>query len=194
MCYSSNITTTNPEKTGTETKNETEDKTTVLGIGNILLQDEGVGVHIINRLQQIGLEAEADSPRQIEFIDGGTSGLSFLPFVKLGKRLIIIDAMHGGSEPGSVYKFKLDDTNDTTWKDLLTREKMSLHEFTIFDSLMVLKLQENIPEDITVIGIEPMNIDWGLELTPKIANKLDVYMKIIIDEINDREFTGGKET
>jgi len=137
---------------------------TIVGVGNLLLKDEGIGIHIIRTLQQM------DMPPDIDIIDGGTS--IDLPFyLKNSNTVIIIDAVKSGSKPGTVYRFHPRDV------DIESGEMVSAHDLDLKKSLEMIRLMENQPKEITIIGIEPEEIGWGTELMPEIVN-------IILKEIN----------
>ena len=140
----------------------------VVGIGNILLKDEGVGVHVARTLRQsIG----HDRP-DINIIDGGTSPDTFLT-VEGVNTLIIVDAVKGGSPPGSIYRFHPDDifSND----ECIT----SLHQIGVLCGLKMMELSGTRPDDTVIIGIEPKEIDWGMELTTELNEKIPQIIKVI---------------
>jgi hydrogenase maturation protease len=141
----------------------------VIGTGNLLLKDEGVGIHVVQKLKKMRL------PPDVELLDGGTSGFNLLYEMEGRKRVIIIDAVKGGEEPGTIYRFSSDDVK--------AREKafVSLHDVGLAD---VFRLAETLGErpEITVIGIEPKQIESGLELSPEIEDKIPVIIELIMQE------------
>lgn len=147
-------------------------KTVVLGAGNELMKDEGVGVHAIRVLQ-------AELPRlntDVELIDSGTSpDLGHL--VQGADKLIIIDAVMGGFEPGTIYRFNTDqmvsDTGVTT----------SLHQIGIIESLRMMELTGGRPIETVVIGVEPAEVDIGLELSQEIQTLMPKIIQTVLDEI-----------
>lgn len=147
-------------------------KIVVLGVGNLLLGDEGVGVHLVHRLK-------ATNPQysNVEFIDAGTS-MNVPAIIDKVDKLIILDAVNGGKKPGTIYHFNVDQI-DYRWNTPL-----SFHQFGVLDSLRILELLDKKPKDIVVIGIEPKLIDWGTELTPEIEAKLPQILKLVEEEIS----------
>jgi len=93
-------------------------------------------------------------------------------------KLILVDAVHGGSKPGSVYRFQ---PNHITVPDKCIT---SLHEIDVLDGLKMMELSGIKPDDIIIIGIEPEEIDWGLELSATLSRQLPRIVDIVIDELN----------
>jgi hydrogenase maturation protease len=142
----------------------------VVGVGNLLLKDEGVGIHAVQRLQ------EMDLPPDVELIDGGTSP-DLIAYIKAGDKLIIVDAAKAGGEPGTIYRFLPDDL--ATDAGTLA----SAHELGVDLNLKLMSLMGNEPREIVIIGIEPKEIDWGTELTPELEQKKPEIVKVILREI-----------
>ena len=143
----------------------------VLGIGNLLLQDEGVGVHSVQRL------AHCISDDNVAIIDGGTfPDISLLIGENIDK-LIIIDAVKGGGKPGTIYRFNLDEV------DLDLAPSISLHEISVLNNLKMMALSRRQPKSIVVLGIEPKLIDFGLDLSQEVAEKLPEITKLVLAEI-----------
>ncbi len=146
-------------------------RTAVVGVGNLLLKDEGIGVHIARALQQMAISQDT------EIIDGGTS--PDLPYYLNGAdKLVIIDAVKGGSKPGTVYRFRPGDVN------IESAEMVSVHELGLEQSLKIMKLMGSKPKEIVVIGIEPKEIDWGTELSAELQQKIPEILNIVLKEIN----------
>ena len=170
-------------------------KIIVLGVGNLLLQDEGVGVHVVKMLSNILTEAKNptyDYPN-LEIIDGGTSP-EIASLIEGAEKLIIIDAVKGGKEPGTVYRFAIDDVAINSSGNagvslspkeayLEIRANLSLHQMNIIDNLQMLSLIGKQPKEVIVIGIEPKTIELGLELTPEIQSKIPKIITLVKDEI-----------
>ncbi len=145
----------------------------VVGVGNILLRDEGIGVHITRALRQaIG----ADRP-DVSIIDGGTSPDTFL-LLEGVQKLIVLDAVNGGSAPGSVYRFHPD--------DILSTGKCitSLHQIDVLDGLKMMEMSGIKPDETVIIGVEPGEIDWGLELSAELNERLPQIVNVVMDELD----------
>ena len=143
--------------------------TLILGIGNLLLRDEGVGVHVARAL------AQRELPANVSVVEAGTAFLEVLPEIETADRILLIDAMEGGAAPGSVYRVPFDQCRHP---DMLA----SLHGF---DMLRVLFMAGNdrAPE-VTVFGIEPARIEWGTELSPVVQRVLPAVEKAILNELS----------
>jgi hydrogenase maturation protease len=144
-----------------------------MGIGNLLLRDEGIGVHLVQKL--VGVVDEAN----VNIIDAGT----FLDFLSLVDdnldKLIIIDAVKTGDKPGTIYRFNSDDIDaDATLP-------VSAHNLGVLDSLKTMALFNKQPKSTVIIGIEPGTIDFGLNLSPEIEDKLPEMMKLVLKEIEE---------
>jgi hydrogenase maturation protease len=143
----------------------------VVGIGNYILQDEGVGVHAINRLM------EMDFPEGVEIVDGGTHSYDLVDFFCQADNLIIIDAIQAGEEPGTMYRAPLEEMG------LKSEENCtSLHQLHFIEAIKMVNLMGYYPR-VIVFGVEPQVIDWGLELTPSIAEKLPRLTELVAQEI-----------
>jgi hydrogenase maturation protease len=150
------------------------DKVTVLGIGNILMSDEGVGVHAVNKMME-----EYRFPPQVELIDGGTTGLhGILPIVEDTDSLIVIDAVNGKGEAGSLYRYTLEDFRLTFPK------KLSAHDIGFVECMAVTEVNGRLPKSVVIVGIKPADMTTpGMELTPGIEAKLDDLIGMVLGEL-----------
>ncbi|HTY25105.1 MAG TPA: HyaD/HybD family hydrogenase maturation endopeptidase [Desulfomonilaceae bacterium] len=149
------------------------DKIVVLGIGNILLKDEGVGVRVVEQLQR-----QYSLPENVRVVDGGTQGLWLLSTIQEADHLIVVDAVLGGGEPGTIYRLVKSDLPRGL------RFKQSAHDSDLVEALNLCSLIESEPRDVVILGIEPADIQpLGTELTPKVAAKVDELVRRVIDEL-----------
>lgn len=142
--------------------------TLVLGLGNLLLSDEGVGVHAARAL------AERELPPNVSVVEAGTAFLDVLPDIEKADRILLIDAMEGGGAPGSIYRVAF---------DLCLHPEMlaSLHGF---DMSRVLFMAANTRKpEVTVFGVEPEKIEWGTEVSPAVQRMLPVLEDMILKEL-----------
>jgi hydrogenase maturation protease len=147
----------------------------VLGIGNILLRDEGVGVRVIEQMQKMHL------PYYVELIDGGTAGADLLDVLADRRKVIVIDAVQANCEPGTVLRFTADD---------LVRPDgvgMSLHELGLGEALTMTGQLGCAPEDVVVFGIKPKDISCGLDLSETIASSVPKVIELVLDELEKWE-------
>jgi len=153
--------------------------TVVIGFGNILLKDEGIGVHIIQSLHELSLEENG----KLMIMDGGTSpDILYLIPEGVGK-LIIVDAVKGGGKPGDIYQFT---PNDFTFsKGIFT----SVHQIGLAESLRGLELIGPNPSEIIFIGVEPKEVDWGFEISPELKKILPQVIDLLVKEVNSTKMT-----
>jgi len=144
---------------------------TVLGIGNLLLKDEGVGIHLVQRL------SENLNDTRVTIIDGGTTPDLFSLLNDDIDKLIIIDAAVAGDKPGTIYRFQTDDLTSGS------AVPVSLHEIGLVDNLKLMDIFGNRPRDIAIFGVEPQVIECGVELSPEVEEKIPRLIELILDEI-----------
>jgi hydrogenase maturation protease len=143
----------------------------VLGVGNILLTDEGVGVHVANKLMEMD-----NLPPWLRVVEGGTDGFRLLNVVTGTDRLIVVDAVKGGGPPGSIYRFDIE--NAPTCPDTF---KTSVHQIGILEVIHLSELIGQTPET-TIIGVEPKSVAMGLELSPEVEAKLPRIIDFVLQE------------
>jgi hydrogenase maturation protease len=151
-------------------ENEATPRIVVIGVGNLLLRDEGIGIHAVQALQEL------DLPADVKLVDGGTSP-DLIAYTRAGDKLIIVDAARAGGEPGTIYRFKPED---------LAGERgglASAHELGVVENLNLMSLTGNEPGEIVIIGIEPKEIDWGTELSAALQQKVPDIVKIVLQEM-----------
>lgn len=148
------------------------EKITVLGVGNILLQDEGLGVKTIEKFIQ-----NYRFPNNVQVLDGGTLGMGLLPFLEGTSKLIIIDAISGQLPPGSIYKLKNDDVK------VYFQQMVSLHDLGIQDVLATMEVLDKPVKEIVVFGMQPETIEVGLELSSVVAPGIDELIGLIIEQL-----------
>jgi hydrogenase maturation protease len=141
----------------------------VLGIGNVLLKDEGIGCHVVHALEGIPLP-------EVQIIDGGTCP-DVVHLLEDTDKLVIVDAVRGGGMPGQIYRFHLEDVT------LEQKTVLSLHDMGLVDNLVLMKLRHRIGETV-IIGVEPREVEWGLELSPELQEKMPQIVDAILAELN----------
>ncbi|MCK5181195.1 MAG: HyaD/HybD family hydrogenase maturation endopeptidase [Dehalococcoidia bacterium] len=142
----------------------------VLGIGNTLLRDEGIGCHVANALAEIPLP-------DVEIIDAGTCP-DVWQFIEDTDKLIIVDAVKGGGMPGQIYRFHPEDVT------LEQKPLLSMHDIGLVDNLILMQLRQNIGETV-IIGVEPKDINWGLELSAELQGKMSQIIDTVLSELNN---------
>lgn len=145
---------------------------TVLGVGNILLQDEGFGVRVIEEMTR-----RFSFPSYVQVLDGGTLGMELMRFIDGTEKLILVDAIAGGKDPGTLYEFKNEQVK------AYFKEKVSAHELGIQDVLAVLEVLEKPIAEMVVLGVQPESLDVSLELTPLTASRIDSVIEKIVAQL-----------
>ncbi|MFC1988149.1 hydrogenase maturation protease [Chloroflexota bacterium] len=147
-------------------------KVTVLGMGNLLLKDEGIGVHVANALEGIPSPGNVE----LEVIDGGTLPDAPLSFGELDK-LVVVDALQTGGESGAIYRFRLEDIR------LGDKIFTSLHQISLLENLWLMGQFGQRPKEVVIIGIEPEDMNWGLDLSAKLQKRIPQIIKVVLEEI-----------
>jgi hydrogenase maturation protease len=136
-------------------------KILVLGLGNTLLTDDGIGLHVIAALDR-------DDGRRgdgaVVVLDGGTLGLFLLPKIEAATALIVVDTANFGGAPGDVRVFDADAMDVQ-----LGAAKSSAHELALADLIGAARLSGSLPERRALVGVAPLSVQWGLEPTPEVA-------------------------
>lgn len=144
----------------------------VLGLGNILLRDEGVGVRLVDRLA-----ARFELPEAIETLDGGTSGMELVHTIADRDALIVCDAVSSQSPPGTVLRI--------TGEELpaFFNTRLSPHQLGLSDVLATLRLLGRVPPHVTLIGIVPEDLELGIGLSPRIESAAEAALELLAAEI-----------
>ena len=153
-----------------QTETDKQKKILVLGIGNLLLSDEGAGIHVIENLME-----KYTIPDVVEITDGGTMGIELLPWIEGRSHIIIVDAVRSDNPPGSV--LRIDNV------PAFFRDRISPHQIGISDVLAMAAIEGGLPPEVILIGIEPESLSGGLELTETVASKIETMTGMVIEEI-----------
>ncbi|HEX9896995.1 MAG TPA: hydrogenase maturation protease [Dehalococcoidales bacterium] len=146
----------------------------VMGIGNLLRKDDGVGIHALQKLQETG-SFPADI--NVEFIDCGIEPDISIFLESSVDKLVIIDAVQAHGKPGAIYRLT---------PDVLESERqdiVSAHDLNLRESLIMMRLFGNLPVETVIIGVEPGEMKWGTTLTPEVEVKFPELISIILREI-----------
>ncbi len=144
----------------------------VMGVGNVLLKDEGVGVHVVEHLRH----APIPLPQNIEIIDGGTMGMELMMYLEGREKAVVIDVIEAGVEPGTIFRFAHGDIREAKQK------KLSFHQLSFLDALKMAEFMGQQLPEIIFIAIQPKDITPGTELTPEIEAKIPTIIEMIKKE------------
>ena len=144
-------------------------RTLVIGIGNVLLCDDGAGVHAVRRL---AARVGPDRP-DVRFLDGGTLSFTLAPAIEAADRLIVFDAARVGGPAGAVACFV-----DAEMDRHFGRSRRSVHEVGLLDLIDIARLTGSIPPQRALIGIEPDRIEWGETPSERVAAGIERAIEI----------------
>lgn len=144
----------------------------VMGLGNLVMSDDGLGSRVITELEQRFLPCE-----QVKLLDGGTLGLDLLPRLEGVEKLLIIDALQMGAEAGTLFRLEGDEVPRAF------ANKLSVHQMGLQDLLAVAELQGNLPQELVVIGAQSAVIEMGMELSPAVAASLEQVVSAVLAEL-----------
>jgi hydrogenase maturation protease len=145
----------------------------VLGIGNLVMSDDGIGVRVVQHLA-----ASFRFPDGVVLLDGGTLGLDLLPQLEGVQRLLVVDAVNIGKAPGTLVRLAGDEV------PVVLETKVSPHQMGLKDLLAVAMLQGFAPLEMVLWGVQPEMIEMGMELSPPVAAALDPLAKNVLLELD----------
>jgi hydrogenase maturation protease len=147
-------------------------KVTVIGIGNTLYTDEGVGIHILPLLYE-ALAEDSD----VEIIEGSTDGIRLLGPVEDTDQLILLDSINGGRPPGSIYTVEQEDI------PAYCNVKMSVHQLGFQEVLFAARIRERLPSRMVLFGIQPASLEFGIGLSDTVQQQLPVLAELVCRQI-----------
>lgn len=149
----------------------------VIGVGNILLSDEGIGVHLVNEL------GRRDAFPGVEFVDGGTAGGGLLNLIEDQERIVVLDTVAAPFPPGTVLKLFPDDLRRNT------EVRYSLHDLNLADTLDLMRLRGTLPK-MVILGVVPADIEtYRIGLSEPLAEKFEEILAKVGAEIG--KFAGS---
>jgi hydrogenase maturation protease len=146
--------------------------TLVLGLGNTIMADDGVGPCVIEYVARQG-----QLPSDVELLDGGTLGLDLLPRLEGVQRLIIVDAVEIGQAPGTLVRLSGEDVSSAL------DTKLSPHQMGLKDLLAVARLLGHLPDEVVLLGVQPASIEMAAELSPQVAACLPQLAAMVRQEL-----------
>ena len=145
---------------------------TILGVGNVILRDEGFGVRVAEYL-----DAHYDFPENVQIVDGGTLGIELTQFVTGTKKLLVIDSINGHAKPGTRFAIRDDDVLAHF------QDKISAHEVGIQDVLALLEVTGHKIPTVTVLGVQPYNLEAGVELSEEMRKLVPEVAEEALNEL-----------
>lgn len=144
----------------------------VLGLGNLVHSDDGLGVHAIHLLQK-----DPRVPPDVELLDGGTQGLSLIPHISGFDRVVVIDAVDVGEAPGTLLRLE-----GAALANL--PGKATVHTLGFADLMVALKLLDSAPSEVVLLGVQPQSTsDWSAELTPPVRSAVEKLPGLVLAQI-----------
>ncbi len=150
------------------------DRLLVLGLGNVLCSDDGLGVAAVERIRR-----EYRIPDDVVLLDGGTLGLALLSHIDGFNDVIIVDAIRAERPPGSLVRLEGEEVAPAV------RERLSVHQVGVADLLDALRLLDAYPRRLVLWGLVPETIQLGLERSPAVAGRLSLLIQAVVDEVGD---------
>ena len=148
-------------------------RTCLIGLGNILMRDDGVGVHAVNEI-----ERRFRFTPEIDIVDGGTLGLSLLPLIAERARVLFVDAVEAGLEPGEIVVREGEEV------PVLMGSQVSVHQAGLADLLYAAKLAGVMPAEVCLVGIQPQEVALGLETTALLQNKREDLIRTVLARLD----------
>ena len=146
-------------------------RTVVLGLGNLVHSDDGAGVHAID-----AMNLDPRIPCDVTLLDGGTLGLGLLPHLSGVDRLLVIDAVDAGEQPGTVLRFE-----GKALRGL--PGKASVHQLGFADLMVAMQLLGDHPQEVVLFGVQPESTEWGAELSPPVAAAIPHLTELAIGQL-----------
>ncbi|SMP05879.1 hydrogenase maturation protease [Desulfurobacterium pacificum] len=151
------------------------EKIGIMGVGNILLSDEGFGVKLLYLLK-----AKYEFPENVVLIDGGTAGIFLSPEIDYLSKLLIIDVVKAEGKPGDIKVYEKEDF----FIDRLPL-KLSPHQLGLQEVLLLNEIKGTCPEEVKLVGVIPKSLDAGTYLTPELEAKLPEVERIVLDILRE---------
>lgn len=153
-------------------------KIAIIGVGNLLMGDDGIGIHAVEALRQESL------PSNVQVFDAATRAFDALEYMDGADRAIIVDAYKKNGVPGSIYRFAFNPESGVFEESL----NLSMHDINFIDALKVGRGIYELPPEIVIIGIEPEMLECHLGLSAKLSGALPRIIEAITSEISTPEF------
>lgn len=145
----------------------------ILGVGNVLLTDEGFGIHLIKKLEE-----EYNFGENVSVVDGGVLGIHLLGTIVEADQLLVIDVIKNNGEPGTMYRIDHEEIPERV------RAKNSLHQIDFLETLTLCQALDKVPRT-TIFGVEPKDITThSIQMTPPVDSKVDRMITVLLEELD----------
>jgi len=156
-------------------------ETVVIGVGNPLMGDDGLGIEALERLRN-----EWRFEPHLDLLDGGTWGLNLLPHVEAARRVLFIDAINADQEPGTLVELEREDI-----PRFLAR-KLSPHQIDVKEVLALAELRGTLPEELLAIGLQPLSVEMRASLSAVLASRLSELVERVVERLEAWGFVAIK--
>ncbi len=147
-------------------------ETLIIGLGNPLRGDDGIGVRVVQML------ADEALPESVEVVEGGTLGLGLVSLMEGRRRVILVDAANVGQRPGGFLRFTPQEV-----RLLGSDQHLSIHNAGLRDALQLAETLELLPDEIVIYGMQPENLDWDDDLSPEVEAAMPALVRSILSEL-----------
>lgn len=158
--------------------------TALIGLGNLLMSDEGIGVRVVQTMIDLGTV-----PADVEAMDLGPGGLTVLHAINGFERAVFVDCAFMDLVPGSLQRFTPDQV-----RTVKVRGRQSLHEGDLFETLSLAERLGQCPGEVVIFGVQPQQVEPGEELSPVLRSRMTEYMDAVLAELEDRASAKGEES
>ena len=144
----------------------------VIGLGNSIMADDGLGLAALERLRQ-GWRL----PESVRLVDGGTWGMNLLPLIEEAERIVFLDAIDAGRPVGSLVLLEREEL------PRLFAHKLSAHQIDLREVLAVAELRGTLPSDLVAIGLQPGRLEMSSGLSPELEGRLDELLSAVVERL-----------
>jgi hydrogenase maturation protease len=144
----------------------------VIGLGNPIMADDGLGLAALERLRQ-----RWSLPESVRLVDGGTWGMTLLPLIEEAERVVFLDAINVGRPVGSLVRLEREEL------PRLFAHKLSAHQIDLREVLAVAELRGTVPSDLVAIGLQPGRLEMSSELSPELECRLEELLTAVLEQL-----------
>jgi hydrogenase maturation protease len=148
-------------------------RTALIGLGNILMRDDGIGVHAVREIEQ-----RFRFTPKIDIMDGGTLGLALLPLIEWYERVLFLDAVEAGLEPGTIVVREGEEV------PAFLGSQVSVHQAGLADLMYAARLAGMMPPDVCLVGIQPQSVSLSLETTALLQDKKEDLIRVVLARLD----------